>query len=145
MFGSLHKEDERADEEDGADDRRQLMSDNENGQANEKNDVDGQGPLVLTDGQRPLTSSVRVVDDQTTDGRGGEEGNLMSGMATDERAVNTTSYLAAVMIGGRRRAAHRGGGSETPRDRSAGDASKIARKVEGRESQKRGKKELRGN
>ena len=49
------------------------------------------------------------------------------------------------MIGGRRRAAHRGGGSETPRDRSAGDASKIARKVEGQESQKRGKKELRGD
>ena len=29
--------------------------------------------------------------------------------------------------------------------RSAGDASKITRKVEGRESQKRGKKELRGD
>ena len=59
----------------------------------------------------------------------------MSDMATDERAVNTTSYLAAVMIGGRRRAAHRGGGSETPWEQQA----MRARKVEGRESQKRGK------
>lgn len=134
-LGCLHTEDERADEEDGADDRRQLMSDNENEQANEKNEVDGQGPLMLADGQGPSASSVRVVDDQTTDGRGGEEGNVMSDMATDERAVNTTSYLAAVMIGGRRRAAHRGGGSETPWEQQA----MRARKVEGRESQKRGK------
>ena len=122
------------------------MSDNENEQANEKNEVDGQRPLVLADGQEPSASSALVVDDQTTDGRGGEgEGNVMTGMSAEERAVDGTSYLAAVMIGGRRRAAHRGGGSATLRDRSAGDASKIARKVEGRESQKRGKKELRGD
>jgi hypothetical protein len=82
-----------------------------------------------------------VVDDQTTDGRGGEEGNVMSGMTIDERAVNTTSYLAAVMIGGRRRTAHRCGGSEAPR----GQQAMRARKVEGRESQKRGKQELRGD
>jgi len=117
------------------------MSDNENEQANEKNEVDGQRPLVLADGQGSSASSTRVVDDQTTDGRGGEEGNVMSGMTIDERAVNTTSYLAAVMIGGRRRAAHRGGGSEAPRDQQA----MRARKVEGRESQKRGIEELRGD
>ena len=118
------------------------MSDNENEQANEKNEVDGQRPLVLADGQGPSASSALVVDDQTTDGRGGEgEGNVMTGMSAEERAVDGTSYLAAVMIGGRRRAAHRGGGSEAPRDQQA----MRARKVEGRGSQKRGKEELRGD
>ena len=83
-----------------------------------------------------------VVDEQAIDGRRGQrEGDVMSGITTDDRAVNMTSYLAVVMIGGRRGAAYRGGGSETPRDQQA----MRARKVEGRESQKEEKKELRGD
>ena len=50
-LGCLHTEDERADEEGGAGDQRQLMSDNENEQVNEENEVDGQRPLILADGQ----------------------------------------------------------------------------------------------
>ena len=56
-IGCLHTEDERADEEDGADGQRQLMSDNENEHANGKN---GLRPLMLADGQWPSAGIARV-------------------------------------------------------------------------------------
>jgi hypothetical protein len=51
-------------------------------------------------------------------GRGEEGEGKVLNISTEERAMDGTSHLATIMIGGRRRAAHRGGGSESPRDQA---------------------------
>ena len=87
-----------------------------------------------------------MVDDQTTDGRGEDgKGDVVSGVSIDhvERAVDGTSYLAAVMIG----AILGQGEGCSPRWRKrdtkgSGDASKQSSRSR---KSKRGKEELRGD